>query len=354
MQISAVNCEKKSPTMIILYHFFYPDDVVSARVFSQFAEEMVNRGWKVTVLTSNRYCRYPEKKVLKEKEWWKGVLINRIYRPSWSQGNYSLRFFNSVWMMIGWIIAVFRMPVVDVMVIGTDPYFSALLFPIFRFFKRSRIFVHWCYDVYPEIIIAQGAKGVVKWWAGKMALLMRRAYRSVDVMIDIGKCMRERLDFYRHNARRCTLVPWALAEPNQIPEPDLDTRRRLFGDAELALLYSGNMGAPNDPSLLVDLARRLGKENPNIIICFVCRGNREKDLLNSLKPTDHNIRLAPFAEEAELEKRLASADIHLVCLGDKWEGLAVPSKFFGSLAVGRPVIYAGPSGSAIAGWIQGV
>ena len=31
-------------------------------------------------------------------------------------------------------------------------------------------------------------------------------------------------------------------------------------------------------------------------------------------------------------------------LGDKWEGLAVPSKFFGSLAVGRPVIYAGPVG----------
>ena len=131
-------------------------------VFSEFAEEMVNRGWNVKVLTSNRYCRYPEKKVLEKKEWWKGIFINRVYRPSWSQGNYSLRFFNSIWMMIGWIITVFRMPAVDVMVIGTDPYFSALLFPIFRFFKRSRILVHWCFDVYPEIIIAQGAKGVRK------------------------------------------------------------------------------------------------------------------------------------------------------------------------------------------------
>jgi hypothetical protein len=32
--------------------------------------------------------------------------------------------------------------------------------------------------------------------------------------------------------------------------------------------------------------------------------------------------------------------------------MVVPSKFFGSLAAGRPVIFAGPSGSAIARWIE--
>ena len=338
--------------MLILYHFFYPDDVVSARLYSDFAEELVNRGWNVKVLTSNRYCRYPDKKMQDKKQWWKGVFIVRINRPGWSQANYSLRFFNSAWTIIGWMITVVRMPAVDVIVIGTDPYFSALLFPILRLFKRSKILVHWCYDLYPEIIIAHGAKGFVKWWAEKMSLLMRRAYRSVDLMIDVGECMRRRLDLYRHEARRCTLVPWGLVEPNQIPEADPETRTRLFGDAELALLYSGNMGAPNDPSLLLNLARRLSKENHKIIICFACRGNRERELLNAVKHTDDNIRFAPFAEEAELEKRLGSADIHLVSLGDEWEGLAVPSKFFGSLAVGRPVIYAGPVGSAIAGWIK--
>jgi len=346
------NSESKNPTILILYHFFHPDDVVSARLFSEFAEELVIRGWNVKVLTSNRYCRYPDRKIQKKRQWWKGILIVRTNRPGWSQANYSLRFFNSAWMIIRWIIALIRIPAVDVIVIGTDPYFSALLFPILRLFKKSKILVNWCYDLYPEIIIAHGAKGFVKWWAGKMSLLMRRAYRSVDIMIDIGQCMRRRLDSYRHQARRCTLVPWGLVEPNQIPEPDVDTRTRLFGDAQLALLYSGNMGAPNDPSLLLSLARRLGRENHKIVLCFACSGNRVKELLNGIRPTDHNIRIAPFAGEAELEKRLGSADIHLVSLGDEWEGLAVPSKFFGSLAVGRPVLYAGPGGSAIAGWIK--
>ncbi len=344
--------ESKSPSILILYHFFSPDDVVSARLFTQFTQEMANRGWRVFVLTSNRLCRYPDRKVGARQEWWNGIFITRVNRPAWSQANYNLRFFNSVWMMIAWVRAVFRLPVVDAIVMGTDPYFSALLFPIFRLLKRGRVLVHWCYDLYPEVIIAKGAKGVVRWFAQKMFSVMGYAYRSVDVMVDIGPCMRKRLDFYRHRARRYTLVPWALVEPERIPLPDADTRTKLFGDAELALLYSGNLGVANEFSLLLNLARSLKHRNPRIILCFACRGNREHELVKAVKKDDTNIRFAPFAEESELAKRLGSADIHLLSLGDEWKGIVVPSKFFGSMAVGRPVIYAGPPGSAIAGWIK--
>ena len=256
------NFERKPPSILILYHFFPPDDVVSARLFSEFALELVNRGWKVFVLTSNRLCRYPDKKVAERRQWWKGILITRVNRPAWSQANYNLRFFNSIWVMSVWVRAIFKLPVVDAIVIGTDPYFSALLFPVFRFLRRGKILVHWCYDLYPEVIIAKGAKGFIKWFAEKMFLLMGYAYRSVDIMVDIGECMRKRLDFYEHRARRCTLVPWALVEPKRISNPDIHTRARLFGEAELALLYSGNMGVANDFSLLLSLARRLNKKIP--------------------------------------------------------------------------------------------
>lgn len=343
---------KKSPSILILYHFFRPDDVVSARLFSQFAEEMVNRGWIVRVITSNRYCRYPERRIGRKQQWWKGIFIMRVNRPAWSQANYNLRFFNSIWILIGWVVAVFRLPVVDAIVVGTDPYFSALLFPVLRFFKRSKILVHWCYDLYPEVIVAKGAKGTIKWFAERMTLVMGHAYRSVDIMVDIGNCMRKRLDSYGHKARRCTLVPWALVEPDRISSPDPSTRAELFGEAELGLLFSGNMGVADDFSLLLSFARRLNKKNPRIILCFACRGNRKQELVNAVRDDDTNIRFAAFAEEAELEKRLCCADLHLLSLGDEWEGIVVPSKFFGSMAVGRPVIYAGPEGSAIAGWIK--
>ncbi|NLE89793.1 MAG: glycosyltransferase family 4 protein, partial [Dehalococcoidales bacterium] len=44
-------------SILILYHFYPPDDVISARHFSDLAEGLANRGWDVTVYTSNRYCR---------------------------------------------------------------------------------------------------------------------------------------------------------------------------------------------------------------------------------------------------------------------------------------------------------
>lgn len=73
--------------------------------------------------------------------------------------------------------------------------------------------------------------------------------------------------------------------------------------------------------------------------------------LARLTKEDTNIRLAGFATEAELERRLAAADIHLISLRRGWEGIVVPSKFFGALAIGRPVLFSGPEESCIARWI---
>ena len=49
---------------------------------------------------------------------------------------------------------------------------------------------------------------------------------------------------------------------------------------------------------------------------------------------------------------LRAPDIHMVSLKPEWTGTVVPSKFFGSLAVGRPVLFAGSKDSSIARWIN--
>ena len=67
---------------------------------------------------------------------------------------------------------------------------------------------------------------------------------------------------------------------------------------------------------------------------------------------DNNITLAGFADEEELAKRLAAADFHLIALRPGWEGIVVPSKFFASLSMGRPVLFSGGEGSEINGWIR--
>jgi hypothetical protein len=44
-------------TAVVLYHFFYPDDVVNARHLSDFAEELASRGWKVSILITRFLMR---------------------------------------------------------------------------------------------------------------------------------------------------------------------------------------------------------------------------------------------------------------------------------------------------------
>src|SRR5207237_1217133 len=85
---------------------------------------------------------------------------------------------------------------------------------------------------------------------------------------------------------------------------------------------------------------------------FAVRGNRADELRLAVRPDDENVSFAEFIPEAELERHLAAADVHLASLRPDWTGVVVPSKFFGSLAAGRPVLFAGSPESAVACWVR--
>ncbi len=342
----------KKPSITILYHFFHPDDVVGARQFSDFAVELARRGWDVTVLTSNRLWGRPKAKIAVAREDWHGVRIIRVPRFGWNQANDILRIGNALWIMMGWLLRLLKLPRTDVIVVGSDPQFSQLLFPAIKKLVRPKVLAYWCFDLFPEAILADGVKGPVRWGAKFMRQLISKTYQPVDLMVDLGPCMRKRLNVHNHRASRETLTPWALVEAKAPEQPDPTVRNEMFGEATLTLLYSGNMGKAHDFMPFLHLARSLRRIDPKIAFCFACRGNRMDELKTAITAQDTNVRLVPFADESELSKRLNAADIHLLSLRPEWEGVVVPSKFFGSLAVGKPVIYAGPDFSSIAGWVR--
>ncbi len=340
------------PSVLLLYHFFFPDDVVSARQYTQLAEDLVAQGWDVTVLTSNRYWRDRRRKIDAVEEEWNGVHVVRVGRPAWDQANPVGRLANAAVMLSRWVSRIRRLPSPDAIVLGTDPQFAPLILPSLRRAHPDAVLAHWCFDLYPEAIMADHPRGM----PGRLAALtrpaMQRAYRVVDLMVDLGPCMRRRLAFYNHGAKWATLTPWALAEPRTPAPPDPAARSELFGDAELSLLYSGNLGKAHDFEGFLELARAVYPRNPRIVFCFACGGNRVAELKAAVTEADRNVRIAGFCEEAELETRLRCADLHMVSLRPGWEGVVVPSKFFGALAMGKPVLYVGAETSDIAAWIR--
>ncbi len=339
------------PRIAVLYHYFHPDDVVSARHLTEFCLGLQERGWEVEALPCNRGCR-DESRSYPLCERWQGLTIRRVWRPRLRQSSGLGRIVNALWMLASWGTLALRnrRNAPDVVLVGTDPVLSVLVAWVLRKL-RSRIRVaHWCFDLYPEVAVADGVVPPRGWLVRVLRPLLRAAYASCDLVADLGGCMRRRLEPYGHAGRKVTLVPWALVEPESPERPEKTVRRELFAGQPLGLLYSGNFGRAHSFSDFLDLARRL--RGDGVHFCFGVRGNRAEELRSAVRPDDTNITLAGFAPESELGRRLAAADIHLVSLRPEWSGLVVPSKFFGALAVGRPVLFAGPRDAAIARWIE--
>ena len=114
-------------SILLIYHFFHPDAVISARLFSDLAEELAKE-YDVTVFTGNRLIRSDE--ILAESEEWKNVKIKRFSRPNFSQGSNFGRLFNSAILQMKWLNA-FRKnrKKFDTVIVGTDPQFSYMMFP---------------------------------------------------------------------------------------------------------------------------------------------------------------------------------------------------------------------------------
>ncbi len=337
------------PRVAVLYQFMDPDDVVSARVLSELAEGLAARGWEVEARPSNRAWD-DRRGAFPRDERRRGVAYHRVYRPPFKQASTSGRLLNAAWMIAAWSALGLGASPPDVIVIGTDPVLSVLAAGAVHRLRPGIKLAHWCFDLYPEAPIAEGMLAADGAPARVLARLLGPAYRACDLLADIGPCMRERLDAYGHRGRKATLTPWALVEPSGPVTPDPDTRRALFGEAPLGLLYAGTFGRAHTHEPILALARRL--RGDGAAFCFGVRGNRVEALRAAVTGADTNVRFAGFAPEAELERRLGAADIHLASLRPDWTGVVVPSKFFGSLAIGRPVVFAGSRRSSVARWID--
>lgn len=240
----------------------------------------------------------------------------------------------------------------ETVIVGSDPILGVLVAIPWRIFRPRAKIVHWCHDLYPAAAVADGLVRDKSIFVRFLRWVLGFAYRRCDAIVDLGSCMRQRLIEESNNCKaiRETVTPWSLVEPDSLPLADNLVRRDLFGDAQIGLLYSGNLGRAHLYEPFVALANRLNRSGSNVSFCFSGRGPKVDQIKNDAGNLP-NIQFAGFAPESELEKRLSAADIHMVSLHPNWTGTVVPSKFFGALAAGRPVLFAGSNQSAIGRWI---
>lgn len=336
--------------VLILNHIFWPDNINTARHISELAEELSKRGLNVSVLVGNRDYRSDKK--FPRNEYWNGIQIRRIYIPILFGKGWFQRIFTSFWLIISFSFKLIFDRDYKYVIVGSNPPFIFLIIPWLRLIlRRSKIFL-WSFDLYPEAIFANINlnNGLI---TNISNFILKFCYSKLDAVIDIGPCMRNRISLYSSKLKFFTLTPWSFVENNFIEDIHLPTRKKLFNDSKLTILYTGTIGNAHEFNNFLRLARKLREINSNVGFCFAGFGSRYNELKSKVTYEDTNITLADFVNsEKELEQRLSAADLMMVSLRPEWTGISVPSKFFTCIATGKPVLYSGAEDSAISIWIR--
>jgi glycosyltransferase involved in cell wall biosynthesis len=125
------------------------------------------------------------------------------------------------------------------------------------------------------------------------------------------------------------------------PRAQSATRHKLGLTDRFVVGYSGNFGRAHEFHTLVGAARLL-RDDPAFLFLMTGGGVKAHQLQQAVAQERLTSFLFQEYQPAEvLSDSLAAADIHLVSLLPELEGLIVPSKVYGILAAGRPVLYIG-------------
>ncbi|AGA32396.1 Glycosyltransferase [Thioalkalivibrio nitratireducens DSM 14787] len=209
-------------------------------------------------------------------------------------------------------------------------------------------------DVYPDVAVRDGLLKAGGLATRFLTYVSRSVLRRADAVIVIGRCMRERMEQHGIASERLHLVPnWVNDAEVQPVEHERNALRKELGlEGKFVVLYSGNMGVSHFLDDILETARRLW-ELPDLVFVFIGDGPRRREVVGWQERFDlKNIRLLPFQPTERLAESLSLGDVHFLSLRAGFEGLVVPSKAYGALGAGRPILYQGESTGEIARMIE--
>lgn len=238
---------------------------------------------------------------------------------------------------------------VDLNVFLTQPPLFAVWGAVLRRVRRQPYCVL-IMDLYPWVAVAAGLVSAEALSVRVAKRVARTTLSRARRVIVIGRCMAERVERLGIDPRRIrTIHNWA--DPSVIrpvpPESNVLRRRHGLGDA-LVVMYSGNLGVSHFFDDVLEVAFRL-RGDDRIRFLFVGGGSRLPEVRSAVRRRElGNVLFLDYQPYEQLSESISMGDVHFVSLREGFEGLVVPSKAYGALAAGRPLIYQGSASGEIA------
>lgn len=335
--------------VIFVNRYYWPDHSATAQMLTDLATGLAACGWDVSVIASR--LRYDGGEQLPPREEHDGVAIRRVATTRFGRGALLGRAIDYAGFYVTASFAAGRLlRRGDILVAKTDPPLLQLPLGLVARLRGARQ-VNWMQDIYPELAAALGLRAFAGWPGRLLAGLRGRSIRSSARTVAIGGRMKERLVTAGADAGTVAEIHnWGddavLAAP--VERPGL---RAEWGypDDRLVVGYSGNLGRAHELDTMLDAARLLAAEAAPeaalIDFLFIGGGALRERLAAAALP---NLAVRPYQPREVLPQSLAVADLHWLSLQPALEGLIVPSKFYGTAASGRPLLFVGDPDGEIA------
>jgi glycosyltransferase involved in cell wall biosynthesis len=205
-------------------------------------------------------------------------------------------------------------------------------------------------DLYPDLPVACGVMKARSPATRFFEAVNRFCLRRADRVVVLGRCMESLVAAKRvPSAKIARINVWSDQEEVKPVARESNGYRREWGVGDrLLVMYSGNFGIGHDIETMADGVARLS-EDPRVIFAFVGGGKRKPELLELLvRRGVRGFIDAPYQPRERLDELLGAADVHLASLRAGVEGIMVPSKLYGVLAAGRPIVFVGSPDGEVA------
>ena len=368
--------------VIFLNRYFFPDHSATSQMLSDLAFFLAGAGCEVCVVTScQRYDDAAAALPLRERI--DGVEVRRVRTTRFGRDklvgralDYATFYLAAGWRL--WRIARAG----DVIVAKTDPPLISVVAAFVARWRGARL-VNWVQDVFPEVAEALGVRALSGPQAGLLRWLRNGAFRSAAANVVLSERMAEvvaragrQIDHAdREQARshksgivgaslrpegslpgglansasggsdkRIRVIPnWADMEAIRPVAASANPLRREWGlDAKFVVCYSGNMGRVHEFGTILDAAQGLAGKAEAIVFLFIGGGAQRRMIEEEVRRRGlANVQLRPYQDRADLSISVGVGDLHLVSQRPEVEGYVFPSKLYGILAAGRPLVFIG-------------
>lgn len=230
----------------------------------------------------------------------------------------------------------------EVLFTGSPPFFLHFIVPANLVLRRK--LVYRITDFHPECLIAELGREP-RWlgWFRRWTLFLRRRVHRFEVL---GEDQRRRLHEIGIPDERIVLRrdgPPVEIGPGTEPLP-----RPAELAEKVVLLYSGNFGVAHDDATFLagyELHHREGSGRVALWLNATgAKADRVEAELRRRGLPVHRSRPVPLEQVGRL---LVTPDAHLITLRDAFVGYVLPSKVYGCIASGKPILYVGSVASDV-------